>query len=165
VDWHTGLSGVSPDSVWCTMFIQRWTSHSRVSTGALRYNSLDVGCTSGATANSCNDRLCKGTVREQCATEVRAEVRGTPDSEQDLSGVAPDYPVPQEDNNVNCSRTVMVGWRGGAPDSLHCLSSGAPDCPVRPSTTAIPNGHLVVESYKYLPTTTTPSTQAFWTLH
>jgi hypothetical protein len=31
---------------------------------------------------------------------------------------------------------------------------------VRPSTTAIANGHLVVGGYKYPPTTTTPSIQA-----
>jgi hypothetical protein len=50
---------------------------------------------------------------------------------------------------VDCSRTLTVGWRGGAPDSLQCLSGGAPDCPVRPSTAAIPNDHLVVGGYKY----------------
>jgi hypothetical protein len=33
--------------------------------------------------------------------EVRAEVKGAPDSEQDLSGVAPDCPVPQEDKTSN----------------------------------------------------------------
>jgi hypothetical protein len=45
---RTGLSGVPPDSVWCTtgqcpVHQDRITqiSHSRVSTGALRYNSPD----------------------------------------------------------------------------------------------------------------------------
>jgi hypothetical protein len=36
---------------------------------------------------------------------------------------------------------------------------------VRPSTTAIPNGYVVVEGYKYLPTTTTPSIQVSNTSH
>jgi hypothetical protein len=55
---------------------------------------------------------------------------------------------------VDWDRTLTVGWHGGAPD-----------CPVRPATVAFPNGHLVVEGYKYPPTTTTSSIQAFWTLH
>jgi hypothetical protein len=56
-----------------------------------------VRCTSGATANSRNGRLCKGYSALQCATEVR----GAPDSEQDLSGVAPDCPMPHEDKASN----------------------------------------------------------------
>jgi hypothetical protein len=60
-----------------------------------------VQCASGATTNSCNGRLCKGYNALQCAAEVRAEVRGAPDSEQDLSGVAPNCPVPQGDNGAN----------------------------------------------------------------
>jgi hypothetical protein len=45
------------------------------------------------------------------------------------------------------------------------VSGGAPDCPVRPSTAACPNGCLVVEGYKYPPTTTTPSIQVSSTSH
>jgi hypothetical protein len=52
---------------------------------------------------------------------------------------------------IDYSRTLTVGWRGSEPDSLQCLSGGAPDCLVRPSPAAFPNGHLVVEGYKYLP--------------
>jgi hypothetical protein len=36
---------------------------------------------------------------------------------------------------------------------------GAPDCPVRPSKDSLPNGYVVVEGYKYPPTTTTPRIQ------
>ncbi|KAL5658382.1 hypothetical protein ACJX0J_031545, partial [Zea mays] len=36
------------------------------------------------------------------------------------------------------------------------LSGGAPDCPVCPSTAASPMATLLVEGYKYPPTTTTP---------
>jgi hypothetical protein len=69
-------------------------------------------------------------------------VRGALDSEQDLSGVAPDCPVPQEDNNANGRLLPNPNsWvRGGAPDSEHDLSDGAPDCPVCPSPSAFPNG-------------------------
>jgi hypothetical protein len=43
--------------------------------------------------------------------------------------------------------------------------AGASDCPVRPSTTACPNGPLVVEGYKYPPTTSAPSIQVSSTSH
>jgi hypothetical protein len=43
--------------------------------------------------------------------------------------------------------------------------AGAPDCPVRPSTAATPNGYVVVEGYKYPPTTTTLSIQVSSTSH
>jgi hypothetical protein len=45
------------------------------------------------------------------------------------------------------------------------VSDGAPDCPVHPSTAASPTATLVVEGYKYPPTTTTSSIQVFWTSH
>jgi hypothetical protein len=50
---------------------------------------------------------------------------------------------------VDCSQTIMVGWRDGALGSEQDLSGGAPDCPVRPSPEAFPNSFLVVEGYKY----------------
>jgi hypothetical protein len=62
-----------------------------------------------ATVNS-NGRLqiySERTVR----AEVRATVRGAPDSAQYLSGAAPDYPVPPEDKapTVETVRTLTVG--------------------------------------------------------
>jgi hypothetical protein len=47
----------------------------------------------------------------QFAAEVRAEVRGAPDSEQCLSGAAPDYPVPPKVNApmVDRVRTLTIG--------------------------------------------------------
>jgi hypothetical protein len=104
---------------------------------------------------------------EQCSTvplqkwEQRSQ-RGT-----GLSGVAPDCPVPQEDKVPMVARvlnpngwvtwrrtrqpTVPVRWRTGL--------SGVPIASSLPTTT------LVVEGYKYPPTTTTPSIQVFWTSH
>jgi hypothetical protein len=55
-----------------------------------------VRCANGATAKSRNGRLQKRLTEEQSR-----RVRGSPDSEQDMSGVAPDCPVPQEDNGAN----------------------------------------------------------------
>ncbi len=44
------------------------------------------------------------------------------------------------------------------------VSGGGPDCPGGPSTGVTPNGCLVVEGYKY-PPTSTPTIEAFITLH
>jgi hypothetical protein len=65
-----------------------------------------VRCTSGATID-CTVPL----TALQFAAEVRAEVRGAPDSEQCLSGAAPDYLVPLEDKapTVDTARTLTVG--------------------------------------------------------
>jgi hypothetical protein len=69
---------VAPDSVRCTRTVQHPTRHSRVSQGAVRYNSPDcpvchqtVRCASGATTPSRNGRLQKlknqMNNEEQCA--------------------------------------------------------------------------------------------------
>jgi hypothetical protein len=88
---------------------------------------------------------------EQCATlRGRAElpVRGAPDTEQCLSGAAPDYLVPLEDKASNGQKLLnpndWVTWL-----AHWTVSGSAPDCPVRPSTAVIPNGYVVVEGYKY----------------
>jgi hypothetical protein len=116
--WRTGLSCVPPDSVRCTRTVQLRTRYLRVSPAYLRYNSPNcpvchwtVRCTRGATALQRNGRLHSALTALQFAAEVRAEIRGAPNSEQYLSGVAPDYPVPQEVSApmVNNVRTLMVG--------------------------------------------------------
>jgi hypothetical protein len=82
--------------------------------------------------------------------EVRAVLRGAPDSEQCLSGTAPDCPVPLEDKASNGQKPPNPnGWVTWLAHRI--VSGGAPDCPVRPSTAAIPNGYVVVEGYKYPP--------------
>jgi hypothetical protein len=110
---------VPPDSVRCTRSVQNWTSHSRVSEGALRYNSPDYSVCQRATAILRNDQLQKEHWQhyseEQCAAESECRVRGAPDSEQDMSGVTSDCPVPQEDIGAN-SRLLpnpngWVTWR------------------------------------------------------
>jgi hypothetical protein len=131
---------VPPDSVWCTKTVQSPTSHSRVSSVALRYNSLDcpvchqtVRCTSGVTTIHRNGRLQRTPCNATVHTEVRAVVRGAPDSEQCLFGAAPDCPVPLEDKASNGQKLLnpnsWVTWL------VHeTVFGGAPDCPVRPST-------------------------------
>jgi hypothetical protein len=140
VVWRTGLSGVPPDSVRCTRSAQDWTSHSRVSPGMLRYNSPDctvchrtVRCATGLSGAPAEQWLSSATVDcnsawqrysgEQCAIESERRVKGAPDSEQDMSGVAPDYPVPHEDKASNGwllpNPNGLVTWRrtglSGAP--------------------------------------------------
>jgi hypothetical protein len=104
---------------------------------------------------------------EQCATvRGRAEphIRGAPDSKQCLSGAAPDCPVPLEDKASNGHKLQNPnGWVTWL--AHRTVSGGAPDCPVHPSTTAVPNGYVVVEGYKYPPTTTTPRIQVSSTSH
>jgi hypothetical protein len=71
---------------------------------------------------------------EQCATESERRVRGAPDSQQDLSGVAPDCSVPHEDKASNGrllpNPNGWVTWRrtGQSTGSIrwHTGLSGAP---------------------------------------
>jgi hypothetical protein len=87
-----------------------------------------------------------------CAALVVAEVSGW------------DCPVPLEDKASNGQKLPNPnGWVTWL--AHRTVSGGAPDCPVRPSTAAIPNGYVVVEGYKYPPTTTTPSIQVSSTSH
>jgi hypothetical protein len=81
-------------------------------------------------------------------TEVKAVTRGAPNSEQSLSGAAPDCPVPLEDKASNGRKLPNSnGWVAWL--AHRTLSGGTPDCSVRPSTAACPNGYVVVEGFKY----------------
>jgi hypothetical protein len=72
-------------------------------------------------------------------TEVKAVVRGAPDNEQCLFGVATDCLVPLEDKASNGQKLPnpndWVTWL-----AHRTVSGGAPDCPVCPSTSATPTG-------------------------
>jgi hypothetical protein len=134
----------------------------RFSTGTLHYNSPDcpvchrtVRCTSGAMAIQRNGRLQR---RPDSATVENSARQSQSVESKAHRTVNRTYPVwhrtvrcriRTKPPTVNCSRTLTVGWCGGAPDSLQDLSGGTPDYPVRPSTAAFPNGLLVVEGYKY----------------
>jgi hypothetical protein len=116
--WRTGLFGVPPDSVWCTRVDRPQTLHLWVSSGALRYNSPDcpvchqtVWCTKRSNGYQRNGRLHSALTDLQFVAEVRASASGAPDSEQCLSGAAPDCPVHQDVRApmVETVRTLMVG--------------------------------------------------------
>jgi hypothetical protein len=80
-------------------------SQSQVSQGALRYNSSDCPVhqrsndylAQWSTVKAWTQSYSARTVR----AEVRAVIRGAPDSEQCLSGAAPNYLVPLEDKASN----------------------------------------------------------------
>jgi hypothetical protein len=101
-------SAINHRTVWCATRLSGAPAEQRLSSAMV----------------DCNDAL----TALQCAAEVRVEVRGTSDSEQDLSGVAPDCLVPQEDKASNGrllpNPNGWVMWRrtglSGAPvDSSH----------------------------------------------
>jgi hypothetical protein len=97
--------GLAHRTVRCTRTVQSPNNHSRVFASALRYNSPD--CLVHQRSNgypaqrSTATTLWRVNSEEQCAQSQSAEVRGTPGSEQYLSGAAPDCPVPQEDKASN----------------------------------------------------------------
>jgi hypothetical protein len=98
-----------------------------------------VWCATGLSGVTAEQRLFGATVdctvpltALQFVAEVRAEVRGAPDSKQCMSGVAPDCPVPQEDKAPTNSWVTWLAHR--------TVSGGAPDCPVHPSIVATRNG-------------------------
>jgi hypothetical protein len=99
---------VPPDNVWCARTVQLKPT----TLGFFQVPSAiihrTVRCATELSSAPTEQRLthttvdsAKATVREQCRTEVRAEVRGAPNIEQDLSGVAPDCLVPHEDKASN----------------------------------------------------------------
>jgi hypothetical protein len=97
----------APDNVRCTRTVQSPTSHSRVSSGALRYNSLDcpvhhrtVRCTSGVTTIQHNGRLQRLLTSATVRNSAR-QSQSAPDTEQCLFGVAPDSPMPLQDKASN----------------------------------------------------------------
>jgi hypothetical protein len=107
--------------------------------------------------------LTAGTVQQGVRHKSEQRVRGAPDCLGHHQTVRCHKKTKAP--TVNCSRTLTVGWRGGAPDTEQWVSGGTPDCSVRPSTAASPTATLVVEGYKYPSTTTTPSIQVFWASH
>jgi hypothetical protein len=89
--------------------------------------------------------------------EVRAVLRGAPDSEQCLSGTAPDCPVPLEDKASNGQKPPNPnGW-------VTWLAHRTVRCAHRqqPSPTAM----WWLRAINTPPTTTTTSIQVFWASH
>jgi hypothetical protein len=117
-----------------------------------------VRCATGLSGAPAEQRLfgatvdCKSAGQSYSVQTVRAEVRavarGAPNSEQYLSGAAPDCSMPLEDKASNGQ--LLQNPNGWVTWLAHrTVSGGAPNCLVRPSTAACPNGYVVVEGYKY----------------
>jgi hypothetical protein len=147
---------VPPDSVRCTRAERLQTLHLRVFEAALHYNSSDclmchrtVQCTSGATTSQCNGRL-PATVRGQFTQKSEQSPEGTPDNEQCLSG-ATRRQSPNGRNRQNPNGWVT--WLAHRTVWYAHLQQPAQRV------------ELVVEGYKYPSTTSTPTIQAFTTLH
>jgi hypothetical protein len=134
------LSVLRNDAPYCPMHQDHTTqtSHSRVSAGALRYNSPDcpvchrtVWCTIGATTTSLNGRLQKlknrWTVRNSARRSQSAE--SVAHRTMNRSCLVWHRTVRCHNKTtaptIDYSQTLAVGWCGGAPDSLQDLS-GAP---------------------------------------
>ena len=101
--WRTELSGVPPDSVWCTREIDSKLAsfgnlggRSAIIHRTVQCSTGLSGAPSGVTAPSANGRLQCYSETLQCTTaraEVRAGADGAPDSEQYMSDALPDCPV------------------------------------------------------------------------
>jgi hypothetical protein len=89
-NWCTKLSGVPPDSVRCTRAVHSEPATPGNSRAPSSIIHRTVRCASGATTIYANDRLCK-------VNSVTVEVRAGSQRGTELSGVAPDCPVPQKD--------------------------------------------------------------------
>jgi hypothetical protein len=119
--WRIGLSSVPPDSVRCPgpYSFKLATFGFLESRSAIIHRT--VRCGTGLSGVPAKQRLASTTVdsngrlqREQCtdsSRRVRAAPEGAPDSEQDLSGVAPDCPVPKDVRapTVETVRTLTIG--------------------------------------------------------
>jgi hypothetical protein len=126
----------TPDSVRCT----RVNQVKLLSFGFSRHNSAiihrTVRCASGATT-ICAQRSTLQS--EQCNSDVRADgQRGT-----ELSGVAPDYPMPHKDKASNGQPAPSPNGRMTWRHTRHCL--------VRTSPAAFSNGYNLDGGYKYHP--------------
>jgi hypothetical protein len=106
---------VPPDSVRRTRTVQSPNNHSRVSPGALRYNLPD--CPVHQRSNDYFAQRSHAKAKEQmnsvqlCAAESERGVSGAPNTEQCLSGTAPDCPVPLEDKASNDQKLQNPkGW-------------------------------------------------------
>jgi hypothetical protein len=146
------------------------TLHLRVSEAALCYNSPDcpvchrtLRCTSGATTPA----------QRSTATDTRksATVHGhfaQSQSSRQKAHWTVNNTCPVQHRTVRCHMKIKLQHRNRQnPNDWvtwlahRTLSGGAPDS----STTASPTVELVVGSYKYPPTTSTPTIQAFTTTH
>jgi hypothetical protein len=152
--WRTGLSGVPPDSVWCTtgqcpvhQGTKLQTCQLREFWEPLRYNSPDYSVCQRSNGYTAPTVVCNGTVKVNNAIE--------------LFGVSEQRQKAHRTVNMTCPvhhRTVR--WprsqklqRSNPNDRVTWLahqtvSGGAPDCPVRHTTAAFTNSYFGGWGYK-----------------
>jgi hypothetical protein len=122
---------VPPDSVRCTRIVQRLTLNSRVSQGALRYNSLDCPVHQRSNDSFAQRSTSKAEeLDEQCAT-VHSRAEQPSEAHQTVNSSSNGRLCPNPNSWVTwlAHRTIRCGHRQ------------------QPN----PNGCLVVEGYKYPP--------------
>jgi hypothetical protein len=126
-----------------------------------------VRCATGATAIEHNGQLQRSPANVNNALTVRVESEQRQKTHRTVNSACP-----VRHRTVRCPKMSELHGRnrqnpnGWVTWLAHrTVSGGALDCPVRPSTDNLPNGWFGDWSYKYPPTTTTPSIQVFQTSH
>jgi hypothetical protein len=129
---------VPPDSVRCTRTIQLQTRHPRVSLGVLRYNSPDCPVCQRSNGSFAQRRLQKLKKQSYSAQTVRDRAEQSSEAHRTVNSTCP---VPLEDKASNGRlRPNSNGW-------VTWLAHWTVRCAHRQQP--LPNGFLVVESYKY----------------
>jgi hypothetical protein len=134
--------------------VQLRTCHLRVFPAPLRYNSPDCPVHQRSNDSFAQRSTAKGDFQSYSAQIVRGKAEQPPEAHQTVNSTCP---VPLEDKGSNdrlCQNpngwvTWLAHW------TVRCAHRQQPP----------PMVVLVVDGYKYPPTTSTPTIQAFTTVH
>jgi hypothetical protein len=152
--WRTGLSGVPPDSVWCTREpnSKLATFGNSGSRSAIIHRT--VRCSTGLSGVPAEQRLsaptvvCKSNRTVNSARTARAESEqapeGTPDNEHCCPVHHRTVRWPSCQKLKRSEPNARVTWL-----AHRTVSGSAPDCPVRHATTAFTNDYFGGWGYKY----------------
>jgi hypothetical protein len=151
--WRTGLSGVPPDSVWCTReILSELLSFGNLgSHSAIIHRTVRCASEKWLTAPTV---VCKSLQWTVNSATARAEVRAGARRRTGQWIVTIRWPHKSEPQRSNPNGWVT--WL-----AHRTVSGGAPDCLVRHTTAAPPNDHFGGRCYKYPPTTTLQGIQVF----
>jgi hypothetical protein len=146
--WRTGLSGVPPDSVWCTNELnsELLTFENSGSRSAIIHRT--VQCASGATATS---RQRSSAEDIKCATMHGCARRSQSTCQKAHRTVYRTCPVHHRTVRwPSCQKLQRSEPIGRVTWLAHrTVSGGAPNCPVCHATAASTNGSLGGWGYKY----------------
>jgi hypothetical protein len=139
--WRTVLSGVPPDSVWCTRGID-----SKLATfGNLGSHSSIIHRT-GRCAKRSNDRQRNGRVQRSADNATVRGLRAQKSEQAQMAHRTVNRTCSVHHRTVRWPTCQKLQWsnpNGWVTWLAHwTMSGGAPDCPVRPSTAEFPNGHF-----------------------